>query len=130
MVVSTAAAAADREHANRAPHGRRLLVLSLGALGVVYGDIGTSPLYALRECFHGEYAVAVTPANVLGILSLVLWSLVLVISVKYLGFVLRADNRGEGGILALVALAVPRNARRGWRCSGCSGPRCSTAMAC
>ncbi len=98
--------------ADDAPRGRRLLVLSLGALGVVYGDIGTSPLYALRECFHGEYAVAVSPANVLGVLSLVLWSLVLVISVKYLGFVLRADNRGEGGILALVALAVPRFAPR------------------
>jgi KUP system potassium uptake protein len=106
------AAATDSERADRAPSGRRLLVLSLGALGVVYGDIGTSPLYALRECFHGEYAVPVTPANVLGILSLVLWSLVMVISVKYLGFVLRADNRGEGGILALVALAVPRYAPR------------------
>ena len=106
------AVAADPERAGTGPQGRRLLVLSLGALGVVYGDIGTSPLYALRECFHGEYAVAVTPTNVLGVLSLVLWSLVLVISVKYLGFVLRADNRGEGGILALVALAVPRYAPR------------------
>ena len=95
-----------------APHGRRLALLSLGALGVVYGDIGTSPLYAIRECFHGEYGVAVTPANVLGILSLVFWSLILVISIKYLIFVLRADNRGEGGILALVALAVPRYAPR------------------
>jgi KUP system potassium uptake protein len=110
--VSEASVAPDRERANDAPTGRRLLLLSLGALGVVYGDIGTSPLYALRECFHGEYAVAVTPGNVLGVLSLVLWSLVLVISVKYLGFVLRADNRGEGGILALVALAVPRYAPR------------------
>jgi len=110
--VSEAAGASDRERASGAPQGRRLFLLSLGALGVVFGDIGTSPLYALRECFHGEYAVDVTPANVLGILSLVLWSLVLVISVKYLGFVLRADNRGEGGILALVALAVPRYAPR------------------
>ncbi len=105
-------ASAATEPADGAPRGRRLFVLSLGALGVVYGDIGTSPLYALRECFHGEYAVEVNPANVLGILSLVVWSLVLVISVKYLGFVLRADNRGEGGILALVALAVPRYAPR------------------
>ena len=103
-------ASAATEPGDGAPRGRRLFVLSLGALGVVYGDIGTSPLYAIRECFHGEYAVAVTPENVLGVLSLVLWSLVLVISVKYLGFVLRADNRGEGGILALVALAVPRYA--------------------
>jgi KUP system potassium uptake protein len=93
-----------------APPGRRLLALSLGALGVVYGDIGTSPLYALRECFHGDYAVAPTPGNVLGVLSLVVWSLLALISVKYLVFVLRADNRGEGGILALVALLVPRTA--------------------
>jgi len=92
---------------NRAPRGRRLAVLSLGALGVVYGDIGTSPLYALRECFHGGYAVPPTPANVLGVLSLVVWSLIALISVKYLVFVLRADNRGEGGILSLVALLVP-----------------------
>jgi KUP system potassium uptake protein len=90
-----------------APRGRRLLALSLGALGVVYGDIGTSPLYALRECFHGEWGVAATPGNVLGVLSLVVWSLLALISVKYLAFVLRADNRGEGGILALVALLVP-----------------------
>jgi KUP system potassium uptake protein len=93
-----------------APRGLYLGTLSLGALGVVYGDIGTSPLYALRECFHGVYAVPASEANVLGVLSLVFWSLVLVISIKYLAFVLRADNRGEGGILALVALAVPREA--------------------
>jgi KUP system potassium uptake protein len=93
---------------------RHLLFLSLGALGVVYGDIGTSPLYAVRECFHGPHAIAVTPANVLGVLSLIFWSLVLIISIKYLGFVLRAHNRGEGGILALMALALAaRPGRRG-----------------
>jgi KUP system potassium uptake protein len=86
---------------------RYVTALTLGALGVVFGDIGTSPLYALRECFHGAYGVEPTRANVLGVLSLVLWSLVLLISVKYLAFVLRADNRGEGGILALVALVLP-----------------------
>ncbi|HSF18023.1 MAG TPA: potassium transporter Kup [Vicinamibacteria bacterium] len=78
--------------------------MSLAALGVVYGDIGTSPLYAIRECFHGEYAVSPTPANVLGVLSLIFWSLVLIVSVKYLLFVMRADNRGEGGVIALTAL--------------------------
>jgi KUP system potassium uptake protein len=83
------------------------LALSLGALGVVYGDIGTSPLYALRECFHHATGIAPTRDNVLGILSLIVWSLILVVSVKYLLFVMRADNRGEGGILALLALAVP-----------------------
>ncbi len=84
-----------------------LPTLVLSALGVVYGDIGTSPLYALRECFSGLHAVEATAANVLGILSLTTWSLILVVSVKYLGLILRADNQGEGGILALMALAVP-----------------------
>jgi KUP system potassium uptake protein len=86
---------------------RELAVAAIGALGVVYGDIGTSPLYALRECLawgHSPHAVPPTPANVLGVLSLVFWALILVICIKYLVFVLRADNRGEGGILALAAL--------------------------
>jgi KUP system potassium uptake protein len=78
--------------------------LVLAALGVVFGDIGTSPLYALRECFNPDHGIAVTHDNVLGLLSLILWSLVLIISVKYVTFVLRADNRGEGGVLALSTL--------------------------
>ncbi len=82
------------------------LALVVGALGVVYGDIGTSPLYALRECFNGAHGIAATPANVMGIVSLVLWTLTLVVSVKYLGLVMRADNKGEGGILALLSLAT------------------------
>ncbi len=89
------------------PRGRYLFILSLAALGVVYGDIGTSPLYALRECFHGPHSIVPTPANILGVLSLVFWSLIIVISVKYLVFVLHADNNGEGGILSLTALATP-----------------------
>ncbi len=101
------------------PHSRRyLLTLSLGALGVVYGDIGTSPLYALEECFmkHHGHQILPTHDNVLGVLSLITWSLILVISLKYLVFVLRADNRGEGGILALMSLVRPREAgRRGVR---------------
>src|SRR5262249_44443468 len=83
--------------------------LALAALGVVYGDIGTSPLYAVRECFHGEHGISPTPAHVLGVLSLILWSLVAVVSVKYLAFIMRADNHGEGGIFALLAL-VPEAA--------------------
>ncbi len=79
--------------------------LSVGALGVVFGDIGTSPLYAMRECFHGEHAVAASRQNVLGVLSLIVWSLTLIVSFKYVAYVLRADNKGEGGILALMALA-------------------------
>ncbi|NBX83794.1 potassium transporter Kup, partial [bacterium] len=83
-------------------------ITTLTALGVVFGDIGTSPLYALRECFHGAHAIELNELNVMGVLSLILWSLVIVISVKYLLFVLRADNKGEGGILALTALVAPR----------------------
>jgi len=86
---------------------RRLLTLSLASLGVVYGDIGTSPLYTVRECFHGSHGVAASAPNVLGVVSLIFWALVLIISIKYLGFILRADNRGEGGILALAALVTP-----------------------
>ena len=90
------------------PHNSRYVVaLAVGALGVVYGDIGTSPLYALRECFLGEHGVDVSHANVLGVLSLIFWSLIILVSIKYLSFVLRADNKGEGGILALLALAFP-----------------------
>ena len=89
------------------PSGRYLISLSFAALGIVYGDIGTSPLYAIRECFHGPHAIAPTHDHVLGVLSLIFWALVIVISLKYLVFVLRADNGGEGGILSLTALATP-----------------------
>jgi len=78
-------------------------ILSLTALGVVFGDIGTSPIYALRESFHLSHGLLPTRENTLGVLSLIFWSLILVISVKYLLLVLRADNRGEGGIIALTA---------------------------
>ncbi len=94
------------------PTGKRLAGLSLAALGVVYGDIGTSPLYAVRECFFGHHGVKVTDANILGVLSLIFWSLIIVISLKYLVVVMRADNRGEGGILALMALVRPDSQRR------------------
>jgi KUP system potassium uptake protein len=81
-----------------------LLPLTLTAIGVVYGDIGTSPIYTIRECFFGPHAVAPTHENVLGVLSLILYALVIVVSVKYISIVMRADNQGEGGILALTAL--------------------------
>ena len=80
--------------------------LALAALGVVYGDIGTSPLYTMKEVFAGIHPIPLTPANILGIVSLVLWSLIIVVSVKYVVFIMRADNRGEGGIMALIALAL------------------------
>ncbi|HEX5971251.1 MAG TPA: potassium transporter Kup [Gemmatimonadaceae bacterium] len=91
--------------------GKRLAFLTLTALGVVYGDIGTSPLYALRECFKPEYGIRPTPDNIVGVLSLILWTLILVVSVKYIVFILRADNRGEGGILSLLALLLQRQKR-------------------
>lgn len=90
--------------ANPKPRGRYLAALALTALGVVYGDIGTSPLYALRQAFHGTHPMPLNTVNVLGVLSMIFWSLILIVSVKYLVFVMRADNKGEGGILALMAL--------------------------
>ena len=92
------------------PQGRRLSLLCLAALGVVFGDIGTSPLYAVRECFTGPHPIEIAQLNVLGLLSLIFWALVLIISIKYLVFILRADNRGEGGILSLTALVMPLRA--------------------
>src|SRR5687767_626192 len=89
-------------------HRSRLLPLTLTALGVVYGDIGTSPLYAMKECFFGSHSVPPTHDNVLGVLSLIIYALLLVVSVKYVALVLRADNQGEGGILALTALIPTR----------------------
>ncbi|ADO75686.1 potassium transporter Kup [Stigmatella aurantiaca] len=102
-----------------APHRReasgpaRPWLLVLSAMGVVFGDLGTSPLYALQESFHGPEAVAVTPGNILGVLSLFIWSLLLVVCLKYLTLLMRVDNHGEGGILALVALLRQGPARRG-----------------
>ena len=85
--------------------GRR--ALALAALGVVFGDIGTSPLYSLKEVFgSAHHPVPISPDNVLGILSLVFWVLMSVVSGKYVSFIMRADNRGEGGIMALMALAL------------------------
>ena len=107
------------EHPDTALHSgqpglKRLAGLSLAALGVVFGDIGTSPLYALRECFHGEYGIPVTHANVLGVLSLLAWALILIVSLKYLSFIMKADNDGEGGILALTALIITQSKKNGY----------------
>jgi KUP system potassium uptake protein len=97
------------------PNHRRLsnktMLLAFGALGVVYGDIGTSPLYTIRECFHGIHAVVLTEGNVLGVLSLAFWSITSIVSVKYVVFILRADNRGEGGIFALLGLITASGER-------------------
>ena len=99
--------AAATPHSSAPSHGGTAK-LALLATGVVFGDIGTSPLYALKECVDPGHGVAATQANLMGILSLVIWSLMMVVTVKYLMFIMRADNRGEGGILALLAL-VPQS---------------------
>ena len=97
-------------------HGSsHLWALTLGALGVVFGDIGTSPLYAMRECFSEHVGIPVSQDNVLGIVSLIIWSLIIVVFIKYMFFVMRADNKGEGGILALLSLAVPPGKTSGGR---------------
>ena len=106
--MTTAAAAADPN---------RSTALIIGAIGVVYGDIGTSPLYMLRTAFTGEHGLALTSANVYGVLSVVFWALVVVVTLKYIMLIMRADNNGEGGILALTALVsrgLDRNNRRRW----------------
>jgi len=91
---------------------QNLFTLALGAIGVVYGDIGTSPLYTMKEIFNGPHAEAPSVENVMGALSLIFWALMMVISIKYVSFITRADNRGEGGIMALTALALHRRHRR------------------
>ena len=103
-------AAPDRLHVEDNPGGKRLAILSLTALGVVYGDLGTSPLYTIQECFNPEFGITLTMQNVYGVLSLIVWTLTLIVSVKYIFFILHADNKGEGGILALLAL-IQRNLR-------------------
>lgn len=93
-----------------------LPAITVAAIGVVFGDIGTSPLYALKEIFNGHHPIPVTPENILGILSMVVWSIVALVSVKYVAIIMRADNRGEGGSLALLALITERakNPRISW----------------
>ncbi|HKE91192.1 MAG TPA: potassium transporter Kup [Gemmatimonadales bacterium] len=98
---------------DKTPQGKYLGLLSLTALGVVYGDIGTSPLYALHETFSGRLGIPPTPENVLGVLSLVFWSLILVVTIKYHVVIIRADNKGEGGVLALMALVQGSRQARG-----------------
>ena len=98
-------------HADTTPTGKRLAILSLTALGIVYGDIGTSPLYAFKEGFAGHHAYAPTQENVYGLLSLITWTLILVVSVKYISFVMKADNRGEGGMMSMLALVLQTERR-------------------
>ena len=100
-----------RHHVEHDPRGKRLAILMLTALGVVYGDIGTSPLYAFQEALSPKYGLGVNTTAVYGVLSLMVWALIIIISIKYIVFILRADNRGEGGTLALLALILQREHR-------------------
>ena len=96
--------AAD-DHARPRPHGAGFFALALGSVGVVFGDIGTSPLYAFKEALAQAAHDGVTRSEILGVVSLALWALILVVTVKYVFFIMRADNKGEGGVLSLMALA-------------------------
>ena len=91
----------------------RTAALTLAALGVVYGDIGTSPLYTMKEIFAGPHPVPMTHDNILGILSLIVWSLIVVVALKYVVFIMRANNKGEGGIMALMALVLQHAKSKG-----------------
>src|SRR5437667_8988695 len=90
----------------QAPRRHSTPALALLALGIVYGDIGTSPLYAVKETFNPEHGIPLTAENILGGVSAIFWSLTIIVSLKYVTLVLRANNRGEGGIMALLALAT------------------------
>ena len=93
-------------HGTGGEHKKGLGVMMLAAIGVVFGDIGTSPLYALKECFDSKHGIAYTPEALFGVISMMIWALILVVTVKYVLFVMRADNKGEGGVLSLMALAL------------------------
>lgn len=95
--------------------GRNLLKLAIGALGVVYGDIGTSPLYTLKECFSPFYGVNIDVENVYGILSLIFWAMIFVVVIKYILFIMRADNEGEGGVMSLLSLVIKKMKKSGKR---------------
>jgi KUP system potassium uptake protein len=127
--TDAAAPASDGHH-----HGKEgMLKLSVGAIGIVFGDIGTSPLYAFRETFAGHHVLELDKAHILGALSLMFWSMMLVVTLKYVTVIMRADNKGEGGSLALLALISRSVPAKRWSpascCSASSRPRSSMATA-
>ena len=128
-------ATADNPGGHGHAHGS-LPKLMAGAIGVVFGDIGTSPLYAFRETFAGHHLLALDPLHIYGVLSLIFWSMMIIVTLKYVTIIMRADNKGEGGSLALLALinrTVAEGEKKSGRwassCSASSRPRCSTATA-
>ncbi|MCP3732986.1 potassium transporter Kup [Sphingomonas sp. MG17] len=104
------------EHDQHHPHGREaaLWKLGLGAIGIVFGDIGTSPLYAFRETFAGHHPLALDPPHIMGVISLMFWSMMIVVTLKYVTLIMRADNKGEGGSLALLALINRESGQKRW----------------
>lgn len=112
--TGAATAAAEPGHTGHGPHGDGKMKLALGAIGVVFGDIGTSPLYAFRETFSGHYGIEVDRLHIHGVLSLVFWSMMLVVTIKYVLTIMKADNKGEGGSLALLALISRQSEGKRW----------------
>src|SRR5690242_16511092 len=113
----TSSAVAQSGDVSSQVHGHAndgLLKLSIGAIGIVFGDIGTSPIYAFRETFAGHHKLAADPIHIYGVLSLIFWSMMLVVTIKYVTFIMRADNKGEGGSLALLALINRRTEGKKW----------------
>src|SRR3546814_12144495 len=108
----------DSAAAAHGPHGhdeKAVLKLAVGAIGIVFGDIGTSPLYAFRETFAGHHKLTMDPEHILGVISLMFWSMMLVVTLKYVTIIMRADNKGEGGSLALLARISGRTKTQRWR---------------
>jgi KUP system potassium uptake protein len=114
------------QHESHAPKGS-LLALCVGTVGVVFGDIGTSPIYAFRETFAGHHPITPDPTHINGVLSLVFWSMMIVVTFKYVFTIMKADNKGEGGSLALLALINRQTAGAKWT-APFSQPHYSTAI--
>src|SRR5688500_10559788 len=116
MSAPAAVAPLPEMHTGLHDHQRQgRLKLAVGAIGIVFGDIGTSPIYAFRETFVGHHPIAPDPLHIHGVLSLIFWSMMIVVTIKYVSIIMRADNNGEGGSLALLALISRKIRERRWR---------------
>ncbi|HEX6571820.1 MAG TPA: KUP/HAK/KT family potassium transporter, partial [Steroidobacteraceae bacterium] len=112
--MSDPAAIHDAGSGDQTPHPQGILKLAVGAIGIVFGDIGTSPIYAFRETFAGHHPIVPNHTHIHGVLSLIFWSMMVVVTIKYVGVIMRADNKGEGGSLALLALISREVPGRRW----------------
>ena len=135
-ITATGGAVAEAPQDGGHGHAKGSLAkLAVGAVGIVFGDIGTSPIYAFRETFSGHHTLVPDALHIYGVLSLIFWSMMIIVTLKYVSIIMRADNKGEGGSLALLAL-INRSTRReaamdraASSCWACSRPRSSTATA-